>query len=83
MEALVDLQPTARACALLRQRRGLPHDVLELLGYFEPAQPGQPVRAVPGAGIEVPVWLLGSSLFSARLRGAAGFAVRLRLALRA
>jgi luciferase family oxidoreductase group 1 len=49
-----------------------PNDVVELLGYFEPAQPGQAVRAVPGAGIEVPVWLLGSSLFSARLAAALG-----------
>ncbi|MBO9664120.1 LLM class flavin-dependent oxidoreductase [Dokdonella sp.] len=49
-----------------------PNDVIELLGYFEPAQPEQPVRAVPGAGLEVPVWLLGSSLFSARLAAALG-----------
>ena len=42
-----------------------PQDVIELLGYFAPAVPGQAVRAVPGAGIDVPVWLLGSSLFSA------------------
>ena len=44
-----------------------PHDVLELLHYFEPAEPGQPVRAVPGAGLDVPVWILGSSLFGAEL----------------
>jgi luciferase family oxidoreductase group 1 len=49
-----------------------PDDVLELLHYFEPASPGQAVRAVPGAGLEVPVWLLGSSLFSARLAAALG-----------
>jgi len=49
-----------------------PQDVAELLSYFEPATPSQPVRAVPGAGIEVPVWLLGSSLFSARLAAAMG-----------
>ena len=49
-----------------------PNDVLELLGYFEPVNPGQAVRAVPGAGIPVPVWLLGSSLFSARLAAALG-----------
>jgi luciferase family oxidoreductase group 1 len=49
-----------------------PQDVAELLAYFEPATPNQPVRAVPGAGIEVPVWLLGSSLFSARLSAAMG-----------
>jgi luciferase family oxidoreductase group 1 len=42
-----------------------PQDVIELLGYFAPAVPGQAVQAVPGAGIDVPVWLLGSSLFSA------------------
>jgi luciferase family oxidoreductase group 1 len=44
-----------------------PHDVLELLHYFEPAGPGQQVRAVPGAGLDVPVWILGSSLFGAEL----------------
>lgn len=49
-----------------------PQDVAELLAYFEPATPSQPVRAVPGAGIQVPVWLLGSSLFSARLSAAMG-----------
>ncbi|HVJ39618.1 MAG TPA: LLM class flavin-dependent oxidoreductase [Stenotrophomonas sp.] len=49
-----------------------PQDVAELLRYFEPAVEGQLVQAVPGAGIEVPVWLLGSSLFSARLAAAMG-----------
>ena len=49
-----------------------PKDVGELLAYFEPATPGQPVRAVPGAGVDVPVWLLGSSLFSAKLSAALG-----------
>jgi luciferase family oxidoreductase group 1 len=49
-----------------------PQDVAELLAYFEPATADQPVRAVPGAGIDVPVWLLGSSLFSARLAAAMG-----------
>ncbi|EAR23108.1 hypothetical protein [Nitrococcus mobilis] len=33
-----------------------PQDVLKLLGYFELAQPGQPVRAVPNAGVEVSAW---------------------------
>ncbi|GAA5074145.1 LLM class flavin-dependent oxidoreductase [Lysobacter panacisoli] len=47
-------------------------DVVELLHYFEPVQPGQAVRAVPGAGVEMPVWLLGSSLFSARLAAQLG-----------
>ena len=66
-------QPTAKA--LRRYFDGadnFPHDVLELLGYFEPVKPGQAVRAVPGAGIDVPVWLLGSSLFSARLSAQLG-----------
>ncbi len=66
-------QATARA--LRRYFDGaeqFPQDVQELLGYFEPARPGQLVRAVPGAGIEVPVWLLGSSLFSAQLAAALG-----------
>ena len=41
--------------------------MLELQHYFEQVQPGQKIRAVPGAGIQVPIWLLGSSLFSAQL----------------
>lgn len=49
-----------------------PQDVAELLHYFEPVQAGQSVQAVPGAGVEVPVWLLGSSLFSARLSAEMG-----------
>lgn len=51
---------------------GFPQDVAELLRYFEPVHPGQPVQAVPGGGIEVPVWLLGSSLFGAQLAAATG-----------
>ncbi len=43
-----------------------PQDVQEVLHYFEPVQPGQAVQAVPGGGLEVPVWILGSSLFGAR-----------------
>ena len=49
-----------------------PSDVMELLRYFEPVQAGQPVQAVPGGGIEVPVWILGSSLFGAQLAAALG-----------
>src|ERR1700753_2245860 len=44
-----------------------PQDVVELQGYFKPALPNQLVKAVPGAGLEVPIYLLGSSDFSARL----------------
>jgi luciferase family oxidoreductase group 1 len=49
-----------------------PHDVMELQAYFAPAEPGQKVRAVPGAGLNVPIWLLGSSLFSAQLAAMLG-----------
>ena len=67
-------QRTARA---LRRSMGdsgdsFPQDVLELQSYFRPAQPGQAVRAVPGAGLDVPIWLLGSSLFSAQLAAELG-----------
>ncbi len=44
-----------------------PRDVAELVGYFQDEQPGQSVRAVPGAGTHVPVWILGSSLHGAQL----------------
>src|SRR3954462_11159597 len=54
---------TARA---LRRNLGssgdtFPQDLLELLSYFRPAAPDQAVRAVPGVGLDVPIWLLGSS----------------------
>lgn len=49
-----------------------PQDVLELQSYFEPAQPDQPIQAVPGAGLRVPLWILGSSLFGAHLAAALG-----------
>ena len=59
------------AHALRRNRLGtdqqFPQDVLELQSYFRTALPDQAVRAVPGAGLQVPIWLLGSSLFSAQL----------------
>lgn len=49
-----------------------PQDVEELIAYFDDPRPGQRLRAVPGAGLKVPVWLLGSSLFSAQLSAAMG-----------
>ncbi len=49
-----------------------PADVVELLGYFDPVRPGQTVQAVPGPGLEVEAWILGSSLFGARLAAALG-----------
>jgi luciferase family oxidoreductase group 1 len=47
-------------------------DVIELKSYFGPLQPGQRVRAVPGTDLNVPLWLLGSSLYSAQLAAALG-----------
>ncbi len=49
-----------------------PQDVLELQALLGPVQPGQVVRAVPGAGTNVPLWILGSSLFGAQLAAALG-----------
>ena len=49
-----------------------PQDVLELMNYFRPPHPGQVVRAVPGAGLDVPIWILGSSLFGAQLAAELG-----------
>ncbi len=49
-----------------------PHDVEELRSYFRHASPGQAVRAIPGEGLDVPIWLLGSSDFSARLAAELG-----------
>jgi len=49
-----------------------PQDVLELMAYFRPAEPRQAVRAIPGAGLDVPIWILGSSTFGAQLAAALG-----------
>src|SRR6188474_951019 len=67
-------QRTARA---LRRHLGssgdtFPQDLQELMGYFRPGGPGTGVHAVPGEGLNVPIWLLGSSDFSARLAAELG-----------
>ena len=49
-----------------------PQDVLELQALLGPLQPGQFVQAVPGAGLNVPIWILGSSLFGAQLAAMLG-----------
>ena len=49
-----------------------PRDVVELMGYFDAPAPGQRVRAIPGEGLKVPIWILGSSLFGAQLAAALG-----------
>ncbi|MFL5355763.1 LLM class flavin-dependent oxidoreductase [Archangium sp.] len=67
-------QATARALRrdLDSNADSFPQDVLELQSYFRPAAPHQTIRAVPGAGLNVPLWLLGSSLFSAQLAAVLG-----------
>ena len=67
-------QVTTRALrrTLSNPDEDFPRDVAELLSYFAPARPGQAVRAVPGEGLRVPVWLLGSSLYSAQLAALMG-----------
>lgn len=49
-----------------------PQDVVELMTYFAPAAAGQRVHAVPGVGLEVPIWILGSSLYGAQLAAELG-----------
>ncbi len=49
-----------------------PQDVVELMSYFRPAVPGQALQAVPGAGLDVPIWILGSSTYGAQLAAALG-----------
>ena len=66
-------QTTVRA---LRRLPGgvetFPQDVLELQSYFAPVQPGQRVQAVPAAGTDVELWLLGSSTYGAQLAAELG-----------
>ncbi|MDU9005158.1 LLM class flavin-dependent oxidoreductase [Sedimentitalea todarodis] len=67
-----DMQ-TARALRRgMDQTDSFPQDVIELLGYLDEASPNQPVRAVPGEGTHVPVWILGSSLYGAQLAAQLG-----------
>jgi luciferase family oxidoreductase group 1 len=49
-----------------------PQDVLELITYLQASSPGQRVRAIPGAGLNVPIWILGSSLYGAQLAAELG-----------
>ena len=62
-------QMTMRALRRGRQETEdqFPNDVVEILQYFADVQPNQSIVATPGQGTHVPVWLLGSSLFSAQL----------------
>src|ERR1700676_4872965 len=67
-------QVTARAMrrTLVGGDDEFPQDVVELMGYFQPAEPGQAVQAIPGAGLEVPIWILGSSTYGAQLAAILG-----------
>ena len=65
--------PTVRALRRdLRNADTFPDDVLELQRLLGPLQPGQVVQAVPGTGLDVPIWILGSSLYGAQLAAALG-----------
>ena len=67
-------QLTARALRRSLQNDGeeFPQQLAELRAYFKPRGDGPRVRAVPGEGLDVPIWLLGSSDFSAQLAGHLG-----------
>ena len=66
-------QPTARALrrTLASDPEAFPQDVIELMEYFQPSEPN-PVKAVPGIGLHIPFWILGSSLFGAQVAAALG-----------
>jgi luciferase family oxidoreductase group 1 len=63
---------TQRALRRGKEVSGFASDVAELMGYFQPSRPEAPVRAVPGAGLRVPIWILGSSLFGAEFAATLG-----------
>jgi luciferase family oxidoreductase group 1 len=64
---------TARALrrTLASNPEAFPADVVELMSYFQPRD-GQTVKAVPGGGLEIPIYILGSSLFGAQVAAAFG-----------
>ncbi len=67
-------QVTARAMRRNLNNSGdeFPQDVVELMAYFQPVQENQAVQAVPGAGLNVPIWILGSSTYGAQLAAILG-----------
>src|ERR1700710_70773 len=66
-------QVTVRALRRsLQNSDNFPQDVLELQAFFAPAGPDQRVQAVPAAGTDVPLWILGSSTYGAQLAAALG-----------
>src|SRR5919112_1755782 len=73
--SVLDLAPVPAGSSVsdsLRNTLELARRAEALRPYFAPARADQPDRAVPGAGLEVPLWLLGSSLYSARLAAELG-----------
>jgi luciferase family oxidoreductase group 1 len=66
-------QATSQALRRLNTGEEFPQDVGELLHWFSPEQPGQKVAAVPGAGLKVPIWILGSSTWGAQFAAINGF----------
>jgi luciferase family oxidoreductase group 1 len=71
--------PGTDQAAMLALRRTLnsnpdefPRDVLEVMAFLDAPRPGQTVQAVPGAGLRVPIWILGSSTFGAQVAAALG-----------
>ena len=67
-------QPAAYAMRrnLTSDANQFPRDVVELMNYFKAPEVGQRVRAIPGEGLQIPVWILGSSLFGAQLAAMLG-----------
>jgi luciferase family oxidoreductase group 1 len=66
-------QPTMRALRRdAMSAENFPHEVMELRAFLAPVQNGQRIQAVPGAGLRVPIWILGSSLFGAQLAAELG-----------
>ena len=63
---------TMRALRRGLQREEFDEQVAELLTYLQPAQPDQAVKAIPGAGTDTPIWILGSSTWSAHFAAAIG-----------
>ena len=69
---------TDRAAAVALRRtlqndpNDFPNDVIELMAFLHEAQPNQLVQAVPGAGLDVPIWILGSSTFGAQVAAELG-----------
>jgi luciferase family oxidoreductase group 1 len=65
-------QITARALRRNADVDSFPEDVAELMSYFGEPEPGQRIKAIPGVGLKVPIWILGSSLFGAQFAAERG-----------